>query len=105
MIGDPKNALVLSVDGRASGKGEMRVDVIAEIRDFALVLLPGEPLVRFDFDHLSFRAGSTGRPDVDVVLGDITFLGILGFVEVLKELIPFDGFSDPPYLDVTTDVG
>ena len=99
-IADPDNALVLAVDGRASGKGEMRVDVLAELRDFALVLLPGAPLVRFAFDHLSFHAGTSGKPEVDVVLQDIEFLGILGFVETLKELIPFDGFSDPPAVTV-----
>ena len=94
---------MLAVDGRASGKGEMRVDVLAELRDFALLLLPGEPLVRFDFDHLSFKSGSTGKAEVDVVLNDIEFLGILGFIEVLKDLIPFDGFSDPPYLEVSPE--
>lgn len=97
----PRDNLVLAVEGRASGKGEMGVEVLAELRDFALLLLPGEPLVRFDFDHLSFKTGSSGKAEVDVVLGNIEFLGILGFVETLKELIPFDGFSDPPYLDVS----
>ncbi|MET0325324.1 MAG: hypothetical protein ABW219_08885, partial [Ilumatobacteraceae bacterium] len=36
----PRDNLVLAVDGRASGKGEMRVDVLCELRDFALLLLP-----------------------------------------------------------------
>jgi hypothetical protein len=81
----------------------MKVDVLAELKDFTLTLLPGEPLVRFRFDHLSFHGGSSGKPDVDVVLQDIEFLGILGFVETLQELIPFDGFSDPPFLDVTPE--
>jgi hypothetical protein len=97
----PRDNLVLGVEGRASGKGEMGVEVLAELRDFALLLLPGEPLVRFDFDHLSFKTGSAGKAEVDVVLGEIEFLGLLGFVETLKELIPFDGFSDPPYLEVS----
>ena len=48
-------------------------------------------------------AGSTGKPDVDVVLNEIEFVGILGFVEILKDLIPFDGFSDPPFLEVTSE--
>jgi hypothetical protein len=95
-------SLVLAVEGRAS-KDEMRVDVLAEIKDFTLHLLPGAPLVRFKFDHLSFHAGSSGKPDVDVVLQDIEFLGFLGFVDTLRELIPFDGFSDPPFLDVTPE--
>ena len=34
---------------------------------------------------------------------EIEFLGFLGFVETLRELIPFDGFSDPPFLDVTPE--
>ena len=93
---------MLAVDGRAA-KDEMRVEVLAELKDFTLHLLPGEPLVRFKFDHLSFHAGSSGKPDVDVVLQDIEFLGFLGFVETLRELIPFDGFSDPPFLDVTAE--
>ncbi len=94
------DSLVLAVEGHASGKGPMSVEALAEIRDFTLHLLPGTPLVHVPFEHLSFKAGSTGKPEVDVVLGDITFAGILSFVEVIKELIPFDGFSDPPYLDV-----
>jgi hypothetical protein len=97
-----ERSLVLAVDGRAS-KDEMSVDVLAELKDFTLHLLPGAPLVRFRFDHLSFHSGSSGKPDVDVVLQGIEFLGIMGFVETLRELIPFDGFSDPPYLDVTSE--
>lgn len=98
------DSLMLAVDGRASGKGEVGVEVLAELRDFILHLLPGETLVRIRFDHLSFRAGSAGKTDVDAVIQDIEFVGILSFVEVLKDLIPFDGFSDPPFLD-TTDEG
>jgi hypothetical protein len=96
-----ERSLVISVEGRVSGKGEMGVEALAELKDFSLILLPGTELVAFKFDHLSFGAGSTGKSEVDVVLNDIEFLGLLGFIEILKELIPFDGFSDPPYLDVT----
>ena len=39
--------------------------------------------------------------DVDVLLSDIKFVGPLSFVETLSDLIPLDGFSDPPYLDIT----
>jgi hypothetical protein len=95
------DSLVLAVEGRINGKGEMGVEALAELKDFSLNLLPGAELVEFRFDHLSFRAGTSGKPEVDVVLNDIEFVGILGFIEVLKELIPFDGFSDPPFLDVT----
>jgi hypothetical protein len=96
-----ERSLVISVEGRISGKGEMGVEALAELKDFSLILLPKFELVAFTFDHLSFSAGSTGKSEVDVVLNEIEFLGLLSFIEVLKELIPFDGFSDPPYLDVT----
>ena len=98
----PKDGLVLSVEGRAA-KNDTHVSVLAELKDFSLQLFGDEPLVRFDFDHLSFRGGSDAKPDVDVVLQKITFLGILGFVETVRDLIPFDGFSDPPFLDVTSE--
>ncbi len=52
------------------------------------------------FRRIAFHAGSTGKPEVDVVFGGIGFLGPLSFVDRLRELIPFDGFSDPPYVDV-----
>ncbi|MEN8040931.1 MAG: hypothetical protein ABFR95_05450 [Actinomycetota bacterium] len=96
-----ERSLVIAVEGRVSGKGDVGVEALAELKDFSLILLPGTELVAFKFDHLSFNAGSSGKAEVDVVLNDIEFLGLLGFIEVLKELIPFDGFSDPPYLDVT----
>jgi hypothetical protein len=95
-----KDSLLLAIDGRASGKGQMGVDVLAEIRDFELHLVGSEPLVRIAFDHLSFKAGSSGKPEVDVVIQKNEFVGILAFIETIKDLIPFDGFSDPPYFDV-----
>jgi hypothetical protein len=95
-----EDSLLLAVDGRASGKGQMGVEVLAEIRDFELDLVGSEKLVRIAFDHLSFKAGSSGKPEVDVVIQKNEFVGILSFVETIKDLIPFDGFSDPPYLDV-----
>jgi hypothetical protein len=36
------------------------------------------------------------------VLTAIKFVGPLSFVEALRDLIPLDGFSDPPYLDIST---
>src|SRR5207244_1789533 len=33
----------------------------------------------------------------------IEFAGPLEFVNTLKDIIPFDGFSDPPYLDVSAE--
>ena len=92
--------LVLSVEGRVSARGDADVTILAELRDFALTLFGEEPLMRVPFDHLSFKSGTSGKTEVDVVLGDIEFLGLLSFVETIKDLIPLDGFSDPPYMEV-----
>ncbi len=92
--------LVLAVEGRVSAKGDSEVRILAELRDFSLTLFGTAPLMRVPFDHLSFKAGTTGKTEVDVVLGNIEFLGLLSFVETIKDLIPLDGFSDPPYMEV-----
>lgn len=107
LIDLPERAFVISVEGRVSGSGDASVTAMAELRGLTLHLFGKEgegaaPLVRIPFENMSFIAGSSGKAEVDVVLGEITFLGILSFVEVLKDFIPFDGFSDPPFLEVDT---
>jgi hypothetical protein len=97
----PNDHLTLSVDVRASGKGEAGIDILASLEKFSIQLLPGQPLMRFHFDRMAFRAGSSRKPEVDIVFGGIEFVGLLSFIEVLRDLIPLDGFSDPPFLDVS----
>lgn len=56
------------------------------------------------FDRLHFRAQAGHKPEVDVDLNaqhGVTFGGPLEFVNTLKDLIPSNGFSDPPGLSVT----
>jgi hypothetical protein len=99
----PPDGFVLSVEARASGEGGVGFDVLAELRDFGLNLFPGAPLLKMGFDRLAFRSASGRKPEVDVVFAGMQWQGILGFIETLQRLIPFDGFSDPPYVDVSTD--
>lgn len=101
----PVDGFTLAVEGRVSGTGNATVRAMAEIRGLTLHLFGKEdqdaaPLVRIPFENISFIAGADGKAEVDVNLGEITFLGVLSFVEVLKEFIPLDGFSDPPFLEV-----
>ncbi len=93
----------LSVEVRASATKAPAVDVSAELRSFALELLPGEQLMRMSFSRIGFRVGSGTKPEVDVVFDGMEFLGALGFIETLRRMIPFDGFADPPYVDVGLD--
>ncbi|MFT4294781.1 MAG: hypothetical protein QM582_05145 [Micropruina sp.] len=97
----PERGLTLAVEGQA---GEHpKADILAELRGFALTLPPGEPMMRLPFDHLMFKAGSSGKVEVDAAVGNLEFIGILSFIERIKQLIPLDGFSDPPYVDVSPE--
>ena len=96
------DGLTLAVEVRASAKGAAGVDVFAELRDFSLQLMPGAPLVRAGFTRIAFRGGSSRKPEVDVVFNGFEFVGFLSFIETLKQLIPLDGFSATPLLDVST---
>lgn len=100
-----KRALHLDVEVRASASAPPAVDIVAEITDFDLNLIGDGPggLMKLKFRRIGFRAGSGSKPEVDVVFGGIGFLGPLSFVDRLRELIPFDGFSDPPFVDVAPD--
>lgn len=103
-IFDPQDdhGLHLDVEVTASATAPPSVAVVAEIVDFHLNLVGDAEtaLMRLEFRRIGFHAGSSGKPEVDVVFGGMGFLGPLSFVERLRELIPFDGFSDPPYVDV-----
>ncbi|QIG40998.1 hypothetical protein G5T42_17210 [Microbacterium sp. 4R-513] len=72
---------------------------------FDLVLMGDVEFIIISVTVMEFSVQPGRKPDVNVELdGDdgIRFAGPLAFVETLKDLIPFDGFSDPPYLDIST---
>jgi hypothetical protein len=73
------------------------------LTNFGVLILPDTPLVRIDFNSVSFTAEPGKKPDTSVELKGLKFLGILEFVDKLRELIPADGFSDPPSLEVGSD--
>lgn len=98
-----KRNLSLRVEGKVTATGEMHAEAVAEIRDVELRLFGDEPLIVFPIHHMYFKAGASGKPEVDVLLGELEFCNELAFIETIKDLIPFDGFSDPPYVDVDTD--
>ncbi|HEX8355475.1 MAG TPA: hypothetical protein VF611_21385, partial [Pyrinomonadaceae bacterium] len=77
---------VFAVDGR--------------ITNFAVVLLPSAELVAINFDSVAFSAGTDKKVDFAVVFNSFDFLGPLSFVNGLREVIPMDGFDDPPFLDL-----
>jgi hypothetical protein len=99
---DDGGGLVVAVEARAkAAAGDPQVTVTASLDNFTLNLVA----VVLGFEHVQFRTRQGKKPDIDVRLRDkgVAFDGPLKFVEDLKSLIPFDGFSDPPSVDVTED--
>ncbi len=61
-------------------------------------------IIAVNFKKISFAVDTNAKVDVNVEMekNAMEFLGPLKFINGLKDLIPSDGFSDPPFLDVTT---
>ncbi len=102
-----ENGLLLQVEirGKANGNVPAGADVLCRLDRFALRVgakTAKEAWISLQFDRFQFKMELGKKPDVDVVLHGITFGGPLSFIETLRQLIPLDGFSDPPYLNVTS---
>lgn len=96
----PEGRFAVIVDLRGSLRPDLAVgaDVTCSLEDFKLDLLD---IILLEFDRIRFLARAGKKPDVEVVFRDVRFQGPLSFVQTLREIIPFDGFSDPPALEVT----
>jgi hypothetical protein len=94
----------LSIKGQLSvqSSGEAEVDITCELKNFSVDLIGNvESFIIIRFDDVTFKSKGGEKADVDVNIAGIEFVGVLAFVETLKDLIPLKGFSDPPSIDVT----
>jgi hypothetical protein len=99
---DPHGFLI-AVEARVkkAGGSAPKIQVVCSLKHFDLVLINPAAFIELNFEKIEFKVDSASKMNVDVLLSDIKFVGPLSFVETLKDLIPLDGFSDPPYLDIT----
>ncbi len=95
--------LGVEVRGKATATKPAGVDLLCSLEKFNINLIAPANFIQLRFEKLQFRIANNKKPDLDVVFGGITFVGPLSFVEKLKEIIPLDGFSDPPNLDITPE--
>ncbi|MCP2030986.1 hypothetical protein L1277_001077 [Okibacterium sp. HSC-33S16] len=98
--------LVAEIEAPTNG-GEPRALVSCSLPPFEIRLM-GDDLhfVSINVAVMEFSVRPGTKPDVNVELEKdkgIVFAGPLAFIETLKEIIPADGFSDPPFLDVSTE--
>jgi hypothetical protein len=80
------------------GNADATYDMDGQLRDFALNFA-GAMMLKFT--SLSFHARNGKKMEVSAEGLDLRFAGPLEFVNTLKDIIPADGFSDPPSLEVT----
>ncbi|PZU06256.1 MAG: hypothetical protein DI605_19730 [Sphingomonas sp.] len=98
-----KRGLMVAVEAKVkkNGSSSPKISVVCGLKHFDLVLIAPASFMELNFEKIEFSIDSAAKMDVDVLLSDIKFVGPLSFVETLKDVIPLDGFSDPPYLDIT----
>ncbi len=99
---DPKG-FVVAVEARVKKSGGAPVaNVRCALNHFDLNLLGDKDagFIKLEFEKIEFSADSSLKTNVDVGFSGIHFIGVLSFVEALRDLIPLDGFSDPPGLTV-----
>jgi hypothetical protein len=90
----PYRNLTLSVE--ASGN-DLTVTCSLDSFDIDLVVLV------LKFERVQFRSRAGKKPEIDVSFEKFEFAGPLAFIETLRQVIPLDGFSDPPEVSVTTE--
>lgn len=102
----PKNAAAGNVVIEAklqrfkdASKG-MLFELDSHIGAFDIILMD---IAAVQFKRVGFKVDSSAKLDfsIDLDKNPIRFLGALSFVNDLQKFIPADGFSDPPFLDVT----
>lgn len=97
-----KHAFIVAVEARVKKSGgPPKIQVLCGLHHFDLVLIAPASFIELNFEKIEFTVDSSAKMNVDVLLTDIKFVGPLSFVETLRDLIPLDGFSDPPYLDIS----
>lgn len=98
-----KKGLIVAVEAKVKKNGSEgpKIGVVCGLKHFDLVLIAPASFLELNFEKIEFSIDSAAKMNVDVLLSDIKFVGPLSFVETLRDLIPLDGFSDPPYLDIT----
>jgi hypothetical protein len=97
-----KHGFVVAVEAKVKKSGgSPKINVVCSLKRFDLILIAPAGFMELNFEKIEFSVDQSAKMNVDVLLSDIKFIGPLSFVETLKDLIPLDGFSDPPYLDIT----
>ena len=92
--------LSLSVRARVSDTGAAESTVSGKLTSFKLVLAG---VIAIDFGSFEFTVPAGGKPLVHVQVPGIEFQGALKFINAVSGVLGLNHFSDPPYLDITSE--
>jgi hypothetical protein len=103
-----KGRITLAVEIQPPTQGGKPPNVLAScsLTPFDLRLIGDATFIVLHFETIEFSIAPGKKPDVTVKFRQdhgIEFTGPLSFVDRLKDIIPFDGFADPPSLEVTAE--
>jgi hypothetical protein len=101
---DPDGGMTVTVDMRAPlTGGQPQATVRTEIKNFTLRLIPSvAEFMNIEFNRAVFTITPGNKVDIDVDIKDLRFAGALSFVNQILLVVPKSGFSDPPFLEVST---
>ncbi|MFA9445844.1 hypothetical protein [Egicoccus sp. AB-alg6-2] len=103
-VGDGSLTLAVDVQAPTAAGAPPSALVSCAVAPFDLHLIGKKnAFLHLQFERLEFSAVPGRKTDVNVVFrapDGVVFGEPLAFVETLRSIIPLDGFSDPPYLDV-----
>src|SRR5690606_40525823 len=78
--------------------------LIAALPNFNLNLLGKDAtFMTLEFEKIQVRVVNGKKPEIDVVFKNMAFDGVLAFVQKLTEVLPLEGFSDPPNVEVSAE--
>jgi hypothetical protein len=101
---DPRDPLFLKTEIRVpldpGGSDTPQTSLEGKLTNFDISLFS---IIGLGFDVLSFKSVNGKKPDLNCEIrdGSMEFLGFLSFLNSFKDIIPSDGFSDPPFLDLS----
>jgi hypothetical protein len=94
-------ALVGEARAKAKGGKQAGVEITASLDAFDIQLLAPSTFLILKFKKLALVISTRKKPEIDVVFDKFVFAGPLSFFNTLKEMIPLDGFSDPPAVQIS----
>ena len=91
--------LVLSVAGVAPVGGAARATSRVEGR-LTHFTLDFADVIAVSFERFMFTSSDGTRPDIHVDGVQVAFHGALSFVQTVEDILPSNGFADPPFLTI-----